>query len=102
MACGARASGDAKKKWRQLAEASFWYGFDLAELPTGRRFAYLENLQSMLAQWKIAAGQFDATDYEAVYALFLLAYNDERIALEAEIQAARRFMETNCVRAIQR
>lgn len=60
--------------------------------------ALIENQQAMVAQWKIHQGHFDPTDYERVYDLYMLAFDDEDLALDAEIEAAKALMKQETAR----
>jgi hypothetical protein len=48
------------------------------------------------AQRKIERGDYNPTDYEGVYNLFLQAYGDEDLAREAQSNAAKLLVQTSC------
>jgi len=54
------------------------------------------NLSRIKAIRKIESGEYDPTDYEAVYQLWKTAYEDENLAREAQSVALTKFVEKKC------
>ncbi len=75
------------------SEVAFWYGVDTFKM-SDREVATLKtNLQRVKAQKQIADGNYNPTDYQLVYSLFLVAYGDEDRALKARAQSIEALME---------
>ncbi|MFN4768940.1 MAG: hypothetical protein ACK5JL_02780 [Candidatus Kapaibacterium sp.] len=55
-----------------------------------------ELMPSIRAKKRIDAGNYDATDYQAVYQLWLEAYGDEQIAANARNQAVQLLVDKHC------
>lgn len=55
-----------------------------------RRSAYIGNLDRMQAQWLIERNGVAECDPNAIYDIYLLAYQDEQIAENASREAWRR------------
>lgn len=62
-------------------------------MPTGKQVALIELTDSMIAQQRIQRGDYDYTAYEQVYQLYMLAYDDEELALDAEMRSAEAYAE---------
>lgn len=58
----------------------------------GQKIGLWVNLNRCQAQQRIQSGQFDETDYEGIYELFMQAYGDEAMARRAQAQAAERLV----------
>ena len=55
-----------------------------------------ELMPSIRAKKRIDAGQYEPTDYQAVYQLWLAAYGDEKIAENARAQAMQLLVDKHC------
>jgi len=53
----------------------------------------LANLNRMKAQQKIHLGQYEPTDYQHVYALYLAAFDDEALASKARANALEQYVD---------
>lgn len=74
---------------RVAAEISFWYSVNPFTLNQDELAGLYTNLHRVKAQQRIENGNFDATDYEHVYDLTLVAYGDEQRALAARAASLR-------------
>jgi len=54
------------------------------------------NLPRLKAVKRVESGDYDPTDYEAVYNLWLTAFEDENQAREAQSVALSKFVEKKC------
>ena len=75
------------------ADLSYWYHVDAFSLTAEQRLGLLFNLPRVKAQGRLAAGNFDSTDYRAIYNLTLLATGDEAQAERAKADALERFVD---------
>jgi hypothetical protein len=85
-----------KKKHRLHATIAFEYGINPYELTTSQLVALEANLQRLKAQRRIESGDYDHSDYQAVYTLFLIAFEDEELARAAQSRAVDRFIDKMC------
>lgn len=76
------------------SEIAFWYGIDTTRISDLQLASYKANLYRVQAQKRIVEGNYDPTDYELVYSLFLIAYDDENRALKARAQSIESLMDT--------
>tara|TARA_R110000803_G_scaffold189560_1_gene252062 strand:+ start:455 stop:943 length:489 start_codon:yes stop_codon:yes gene_type:complete len=76
------------------ADVSAWYGINPFELAPAELLGLHGNLPRIKAQQRIESQNFDATNFEAVEQLFLAAYDDEQLALEARNQAIKANMDS--------
>lgn len=72
-----------------VADVSFWYGIDATKLSDRKLTALNANLPRVKAQQQLENGNFDAADFEYVYNLTLLAFEDEQRALDARANSMR-------------
>lgn len=84
------------KKNEVTARLSFFYGFDVSSVEPETRLGLELNLPGLLAQKRIEDGQYDPDDYDAIYDLFMDAYGDDEIALNAQIESMRRVVRREC------
>lgn len=75
------------KKNELAAELSYWYGFDASTLPIETQYGYKANLPRLHAQSQIQNQQYDPTDYQGVYELFMQAYGDDELATRVKTKA---------------
>lgn len=83
------------------ADIAFWYGLDPFDMPESNRLALLANLPRVKAQDTLHSGHYDNTDFEAVYSMFKLATDDERLARAEQLAAAKRFVDISIKRGRQ-
>lgn len=100
MGCSFRILCRDAKKNELIDELTYWYGVDVGSLPPDRQVSMHANLPRMQAQKRIIEGRYNPTDYDGVYDLFLLAYGDEQLALNAELESKKVLMrqETEAAR----
>ncbi len=58
------------------------------------------NLPRVQAQRRIFLGNFKATDFDAVYELFLTAHGDRKIAEDAQLESMQLYVDEQCNRAV--
>ena len=75
------------------AELTFWYGFDARSLDGNERLGYWANLPTVKAQRTIEDGRYEPTAYEYIYSLYLVAYDDERLAEQAKTIALEAYVD---------
>lgn len=83
---------EGAKKNEEVAELTYWYGIDASQLTEEKRLGLKLNLGRCQAQDRIFQGRFDPTDFEGVYELYKLAYDDEDAAQKAATEAAMRLV----------
>lgn len=84
----------AKKKHRVNAEIAGWLNIDATKLDEESRVGLYANIGRIKAQRRIHEGSYDPTDFKGVYSLFLTAFDDERIAQDAAVNAAERLVDS--------
>jgi hypothetical protein len=57
---------------------------------------YFVNMTRVKAQRRIERGDYDGTDHEGVYNLFMVAFGDENRARDAQAEAAKNLMRASC------
>ena len=72
---------------------SFWFHFDTSNHSDKELLGYYANIPRVRAQKQIAEHKYDATDFESVYNLFILAFDDEELAVEARNQSIKSRMK---------
>ncbi len=82
-----------QEKNKHHAEIAFWFGVDPYRLSNDQFVGLFANLDRVKCQQRIENGNYDATDYEHVFNLYMLAYEDENRALQARSQAIRNLMD---------
>lgn len=82
-----------RKRHQVMAEIAYWYKIDPYSLTPETRFGLLANLPIVQAQQRIADGNFEATNYEHIYELVLLATGDEGKARKARAAALERYVD---------
>lgn len=82
-----------RERAEQAADVAYWYGIDPFGLTLEQHAGLHANLPRVQAQARLAAGQFDPCDYEAMYHLTLLATGDEQAALAARARGIRAMMD---------
>ncbi len=75
------------------AELAYWFNVDPFRLTEEQQVGMRENLHRMQCQETIQKGDYSATDYTAVYNLFLAAYGDEDLARKMQTKAAEMYVE---------
>ncbi|MEL7263553.1 MAG: hypothetical protein AAFN70_14665 [Planctomycetota bacterium] len=70
------------------AELSFWYGFDVSQVPSDRRDELYANLSIVQAQERIHRGDIPRDNPSAIFDLVMLATGDETAALKARAAVA--------------
>ncbi len=75
------------------AEVSHWFHFDTSNYSEKELLGYHANIPRVKAQKQIAEHKYDATDFESVYNLFMLAFDDEELAVEARNQSIKSHMK---------
>lgn len=80
-----------RKKLR--SEVSHWFHFDTNNYSEKELLGYYANIPRVRAQKQIAEHKYDATDFESVYNLFLMAFDDEELAVEARNQSIKAHMK---------
>ena len=91
-----RNRGGAKKKHRLHATIAREYGINPYQLTHGQLIGLEVNLPRLKAVKRVESGDYDPTDYEAVYHLWLTAFEDENQAREAQSVALSKFVEKKC------
>lgn len=80
------------------ATIAFWYHLDADHLSEVSQAGLLANLPRMLAQDQIRRRDYDPCDYEGIYRLFKLAYDDESLARKQQTAAFQRYVD-KCTKA---
>lgn len=83
-----------RRKTERFAELAFWFKVNPFALTDSQRVGLWSNLNSLKAQEILHNGNFDATDYKAVYDLYMAAYDDEERAQKAKTKAAEVYVDT--------
>lgn len=78
---------------RGMADLAFWYGIDPHRLTQRQRDGLTLNLDRVKAQRQIESGKFDPLDYEGIYHLVMLAYDDEDLAQSHKTAALERYVD---------
>ena len=91
-----------KKKYRCDAELAYRFtGLNPFVLTAAQRAGLMANLARLEAQDIIRGGQFDPTNYDAVYNLYITAFEDESKAQAAKLKSLERLVRQSCANAIQ-
>lgn len=82
-----------RKANEPAAEIAYWFNVDPFTLTESQQLGLRENLHRMQSQETIQRGDYQATDYNAIYNLFLSAYGDENLARKMQTEAAKAYVE---------
>lgn len=82
-----------KKKFEQHAEIAYWFGVDPIHLTESQQVGLLANLQRMQSQESIQRGDYNSTDHNGIYELFISAYGDENLARKMQTSAFKALVE---------
>jgi hypothetical protein len=74
------------------AEIRHWYSVNATALSDAELIGLHANLPKIKAQYQILNHKYDATDFESVYDLFLMAYDNEEIATKARNESIKAHM----------
>lgn len=78
---------------RIRADISFWFGINAFDLTNDQILSLRENLPRVRAQKTIEDGNYDPTDYERVYQLFLQAFDDENLARKRQTESFKLYLQ---------
>jgi hypothetical protein len=87
-----RADGQLKKKYERDAEIAYWFGINPFGLSGEQRIGLLANLERMKAQQTIHLGNFDPTNWQGIYELYLRAYGNQ-LAEDARMKAMELYID---------
>jgi hypothetical protein len=68
-------------------------------MTAAEKLGYLANLNRVKAQQTIHLGKFDPFNHQAVYALWMAAFGNERLARKAQAMAAEANVNRACNQA---
>jgi hypothetical protein len=91
-----------KKKHALDAELAWRFHLNPFELGVGHKIGLIANLGRLESQDIIRSGDYDSTNYEKVYNLFICAYGDEKLASEAKLKALQKYVKQSCNNANNR
>ncbi|MFN7841407.1 MAG: hypothetical protein ACK5N9_06735 [Pirellula sp.] len=78
---------------RIRADIAYWFGINAFELTDVQILSLRENLPRVRAQKTIEDGNYDPTDYERVYQLFLQAFDDENLARKRQTESFKLYLQ---------
>lgn len=81
------------EKQKINAEVSYWFGLNPLKLKPSEIFGFHSNIPRVRAQKQIVEHKYDATDFESVYNLFLVAFDDEDLAVKARNESIKNQMK---------
>lgn len=84
-----------RKDTQQDADIAAWYNVNPFQLSEDQKLGLIENLPRVKAQKRINEGNYDLSDSQEVYELFLLATGSEQAAEQARIDAHAKMSEFN-------
>lgn len=82
------------QKHQTAIEVSFTYGIDATKLSDSEIVAYHARIPQMNARKRIQEGRYNPSDFEGVFNLYMIAFNDEELALKARANAIRANMNS--------
>lgn len=85
-----------RKACEELADIGAWMNIDASKLSEEKLIGLRANLPRVRAQQALQQGQYDPSDYEAVYKLVKLATGDEVQAREARMRSMERYVDGKC------
>lgn len=77
------------KQNRIAAEIGYWYGIDPFRLNSDQIYGLHANLNRLQAQQRLKDGNYDPYDFEAVYDLTMVAFDDDSIAIKARSESMK-------------
>jgi hypothetical protein len=84
---------DSQQKAKHQADVAFWYGLNPHELTDDQLAGLYANLDRVKCQQRLELGNVDAMDYEQIYSLTMIAYDDEERASKARSQSMKALVD---------